>query len=138
MEKANSAIAASKRADKLRSAIGRVIVDEDRLPGDSLQSILQPSNEFRNILAFVEGGQHNGQIDTRLCRMLNRERTGIRSEKSNQRTILLFVNVSRSSSRDTRPGTSTTIQLDGLFSRMATYAVLENRSLQGDSLVFGW
>ena len=51
-------------------AVGRIVVDEDRFPGDAVKRRVEPAHQFGHIVPLLEGRKDNGQLDpgTRLRR----------------------------------------------------------------------
>ena len=61
-EAAHAGIAAAKLAHGLGGAVGRVVVDEDRLPGDAGERAIELLDEPGDVLALVEGRDDDRQI----------------------------------------------------------------------------
>ena len=48
--------------DRLGGAVGRIVVDENRFPGDPGQGEIKPPHQFGDIAPLLVGGHDNGKL----------------------------------------------------------------------------
>lgn len=66
-EQTNAAIFKGVRGDEVRSAVGRIVIDEDDFPIETFESGGNAGDDFGDVLPFIEGGEDDGDIDLARC-----------------------------------------------------------------------
>jgi len=70
VDEADAAVAVGVLADEFSGVVGRVVVDEEELPGEAFEGGLEAVDELRDVATLVVGGDDDGEVDTRLGALL--------------------------------------------------------------------